>query len=142
MNHDFYPDSYLRDILTGEGLIALVGLSNNPARASHQVFLDLLRRGYRVVGINPGIAGRDIGGALVYAHLVDVPAPIAVVDVFRKSEAAGAVIDEALALPDPPRAIWLQLGVRHNEAAARAESRGVKMVMDRCIKIEIARLSP
>lgn len=142
MNHDFYPDSYLRDILTGEGLIALVGLSNNPARASHQVFLDLLRRGYRVVGINPGIAGRDIGGAPVYAHLVDVPAPIAVVDVFRKSEAAGAVIDEALALPDPPRAIWLQLGVRHNEAAARAESRGVKMVMDRCIKIEIARLSP
>ena len=140
MNHEFYSDDYLRDVLTGEGLIALVGLSNNPERDSHRVFLDLLRRGYRAVGINPGIAGRDIGGAPVYAHLVDVPAPIAIVDVFRNSEAAGAVIDEALALPILPRAIWLQLGVRNNEAAARAEPRGVKVVMDRCIKIEIARL--
>lgn len=141
MNHESYSDAYLRDVLSGEGLIALVGLSNNPARASHYVFLDLLRRGYRAVGVNPGIAGREIGGAPVYAHLADAPAPIAIMDVFRNSDAAGAVIDEALALPILPRAIWLQLGVRHNEAAARAESRGVKVVMDRCIKIEIARLS-
>lgn len=141
MNHDSYSDDYLRDILTGEGVVALVGLSNNPARDSHRVFLDLLRRGYRAVGVNPGIAGREIGGAPVYAHLADLSAPIAIVDVFRNSEAAGAVIDEALALPVLPRAIWLQLGVRNNEAAARAESRGVKVVMDRCIKIEISRLS-
>lgn len=141
MNHDTYSDAYLRDVLTGEGLIALVGLSNNPARDSHRVFLDLLRRGYRAVGVNPGIAAHDIGGAPVYAHLADEPAPIAIVDVFRNSEAAGAVIDEALALTVLPRAIWLQLGVRNNEAAARAESRGVKVVMDRCIKIEISRLS-
>lgn len=140
MNHDSYSDAYLRDVLTGEGVIALVGLSNNPARDSHRVFLDLLRRGYRAVGVNPGIAGHEIGGAPVYAHLADVPSPIAIVDVFRNSEAAGAVIDEALALPILPRAIWLQLGVRHHEAAARAEPRGVKIVMDRCIKIEIARL--
>jgi predicted CoA-binding protein len=141
MNHDSYSDAYLRDVLTGEGGIALIGLSNNPARDSHQVFFDLLRRGYRVAGINPGIAGHVIGGAPVFARLEDAPSPIAIVDVFRNSEAAGAVIDEALALPVLPRAIWLQLGVRNNEAAARAESRGVKVVMDRCIKIEIARLS-
>ena len=141
MNHDSYSDAYLRDVLSGEGVIAVVGLSNNPARASHQVFLDLLRRGYRAVGVNPGIAGQLIGGAPVYARLADAPAPVAIVDVFRNSDAAGAAIDEALALPVPPRAIWLQLGVRNNESAARAESRGVKRVMDRCIKIEIARLS-
>ena len=141
MNHDSYSDAYLRDVLSGEGAIAVLGLSNNPARASHQVFLDLLRRGYRAFGVNPGIAGQLIGGAPVYAQLTDAPAPLAIVDVFRNSDAAGASVDEALALPVPPRAIWLQLGVRHNEAAARAESRGVKMVMDRCIKIEIARLS-
>ena len=141
MDHNSYSDEYLRDVLAGEGLIALVGLSSNHARDSHRVFLDLLRRGYRVVGINPGIAGQNISGAQVYAQLADAPAPIAIVNVFRNSEAAGAVIDEALAPPVLPRAIWLQLGVRNNEAAARAESRGVKVVMDRCIKIEIARLS-
>ncbi len=141
MNHDSYSDAYLRDVLTGEGVIVVVGLSNNPARASHQVFLELLRRGYRAVGVNPGIAGHLIGGAPVYAQLADAPAPVAIVDVFRNSDAAGASVDEALALPVPPRAIWLQLGVRNDEAAARAESRGVKVVMDRCIKIEIARLS-
>ena len=141
MNHDSYSDAYLRDVLSGEGVIAVVGLSNNPARASHQVFLDLLRRGYRTVGVNPGIAGQLIGGAPVYARLADAPAPVAIVDVFRNLDAAGAAIDEALVLPVPPRAIWLQLGVRNDDAAARAESRGVKVVMDRCIKIEIARLS-
>jgi predicted CoA-binding protein len=141
MNHDSYTDAYLRDVLTGDGVIAVVGLSNNPARASHQVFLDLLRRGYRAVGVNPGIAGQLIDGTPIYAQLADAPAPVAIVNVFRNSDAAGAVVDEALALPVPPRAIWLQLGVRNNESAARAESRGVKMVMDRCIKIEIARLS-
>ncbi len=141
MNHDSYSDAYLRDVLSGEGVIAVVGLSNNPARDSHRVFLDLLRRGFQAVGINPGIAGQIIDGAPIYAHLAAAPAPVAIVDVFRNSEAAGSVVDEALAMPVPPRAIWLQLGVRNNEAAARAESRGVKVVMDRCIKIEIARLS-
>lgn len=141
MNHDSYSDAYLRDVLTGEGVIALVGLSNNPARDSHRVFLDLLRRGYRAVGVNPGIGGHVIGGAPVFARLEDAPSPIAIVDVFRNSEAAGAVVEEALALSVLPRSIWMQLGVHNNEAAARAESRGVKVVMDRCIKIEIARLS-
>ncbi len=135
-----YSDDLLRDILAAPGLIALVGLSNNPARDSHAVFLDLLARGFAAVGINPGLAGQKIGGAPVYARLADAPGPIAIVDVFRNSQAAGETIDEALALPSPPRAIWLQLGVVNEAGAARARACGMQVVMDRCIKIEIARL--
>lgn len=140
MNHEEYTDDFLRDVLKAEGVIAVVGLSNNPARPSHGVFLALLRMGFRAVGVNPGLAGKEIGGAPVYASLADVPGPIAIVDVFRNSDAAGETVDEALALADAPRAIWLQLGVRNDEAASRAEARGVRMVMDRCIKIEAMQL--
>lgn len=137
---DAPSDDFLRDVLEAPGAIALVGLSNNPARDSHMVFLDLIARGFRVVGVNPGLAGKEIGGAPVYARLADVPGPIAIVDVFRNSEAAGETIDEALALRDPPRAIWLQLGVVNEAGAARARARGVKVVMDRCIKVDARRL--
>ena len=140
MNHDAYQDSFIRDVLESEGVIAVVGLSANPARASHNVFLDMKRRGFNVVGVNPGLAGQEIGGAPVYARLADVPGPIAIVDVFRNSEDAAYAVDEALALAPLPRAIWLQLGVRNDAAARRAEAKGVKVVMDRCIKVEIARL--
>lgn len=141
MDHDAYTDDYLRDVLTGEGVVAVVGLSNNPMRPSHGVFLALLRMGFRAVGVNPGLAGKEIGGAPVYGSLADVPGPIAIVDVFRNSEAAGATVDEALALPALPRAIWLQLGVRNEDAARRAQARGVRVVMDLCIKIEAMRLA-
>jgi predicted CoA-binding protein len=140
MNHDDYDDAYLRDVLGSEGVIAVVGLSANPARASHDVFLDLKRRGFTVVGVNPGLAGQEIGGAPVYARLVDAPGPVAIVNVFRNSEDAASAVDEALALAPLPRAIWMQLGVRNDAAARRAEAKGVKVVMDRCIKVEIARL--
>lgn len=140
MNHDAYQDSFIRDVLESEGAIAVVGLSANPARASHNVFLDMKRRGFNVVGVNPGLAGQEIGGAPVYARLADVPGPIAIVDVFRNSEDAASAVDEALALAPLPRAIWLQLDVRNDTAARRAEAKGVKVVMDRCIKVEIARL--
>ena len=140
MNHDDYTDEYLRDVLTGEGVIAVVGLSNNPSRPSHGVFLAMLRMGFRAVGVNPGLAGKEIGGAPVYASLADVPGPIAIVDVFRNSEAAAETVDEALALPSLPRAIWLQLGVRNDDAARKAEASGVNVVMDLCIKVEAARL--
>jgi predicted CoA-binding protein len=140
MNHDDYTDEYLSDVLTGEGVVAVVGLSNNPERPSHGVFLAMLRMGFRAVGVNPGLAGKEIGGAPVYASLADVPGPIAIVDVFRNSEAAGETVDEALGLPALPRAIWLQLGVRNDEAARRAEARGVRVVMDLCIKVEAMRL--
>lgn len=140
MNHDRYDDAYIRDILTGAKRVAVVGLSNNPARASHQIFLVLQRHGYEVVGVNPGLAGGELNGAPIYASLADVPGHIDIVDVFRNSEAAGDTVDEALALPDLPGAIWLQLGVRNDAAATRAEAAGVRVVMDQCIKIELARL--
>jgi len=140
MNHDRYDDAYIRSVLTETKTIAMVGASANAARASFHVLEYLLHHGYDVYPINPGLAGKEILGRLVYATMADVPVPIDMVDVFRNSEAAGAVVDEALAQKSPPKAIWMQLEVRNDEAAARAEAKGVRMVMNRCPKIELARL--
>src|SRR5208283_4617932 len=97
--------------------------------------------GFTILPINPGLAGGAILGLPVYASLAEAPGPIDMVDVFRNSEAAGAVVDEALALACLPRVIWMQLGVRNDAAAARAEAKGVQVVMNRCPKIEYGRLS-
>ncbi|KZL06460.1 CoA binding domain protein [Pseudovibrio sp. Ad26] len=141
MNHDHYANSYIQGILEGTKTIALVGASNKPERASFRVLNYLLEEGYTVYPINPGQAGTEIAGAKVYASLTDLPEPVDMVDVFRNSEAAGGVIDEVIALPTHPKVIWLQLGVRNDDAAARAEDKGIKVVMDRCPKIEIPRLA-
>ncbi|WP_108820349.1 CoA-binding protein [Pseudovibrio sp. Alg231-02] len=141
MNHDHYSDDYIQGILENTKTIALVGASNKPERASFRVLGYLLEQGYTVYPINPGQAGTEIAGAKVYASLTDLPEPVDMVDVFRNSEAATSVIDEVIALPTLPKAIWLQLGVRNDEAAARAEDKGIKVVMDRCPKIEIPRLA-
>ncbi len=141
MNHDAYPDDLIRGVLSSVKSIAMVGASNNPARPSFLVLKYLLGRGYRVVAVNPGLAGKDILGAPVYASLADIPEPFDMVDIFRNSEAAGAIVDEALALPTPPKVIWMQLTVRNDEAAARAEARGLTVIMNRCPKIEYGRLS-
>jgi uncharacterized protein len=141
MNHDGYPDAYIRDIMKSVKTIALVGASNNPARPSWIVTKYLLERGYDVIPINPGWGGREILGRTVYAKLTDIPHPVDMVEIFRNSEAAGPITDEALGLEPPPKVIWMQLSVRNEEAAARAEARGVKVVMNRCPKIEYGRLS-
>ena len=141
MNHDSYPDDYIRGILTGVKRIAMVGASANSARPSFFVLKYLSERGFTMLPINPGLAGGAILGLPVYASLADAPGPIDMVDVFRNSEAAGAIVDEALALDPLPRAIWMQLGVRNDAAAARAEAKGVEVVMNRCPKIEYGRLS-
>jgi uncharacterized protein len=141
MNHDRYADDYIRGILTSTKTIALVGASNNPARTSYIVLKYLIGRGFTVFPVNPGLAGQEILGQRVYGSLGDVPAPFDMVDVFRNSEAAGGVVDEALALPHPPKTIWMQLSVRNDAAAARAEAKGVQVVMNRCPKIEWGRLS-
>lgn len=141
MNHDHYSDDYIQNILESTKTIALVGASNKPERASFRVLGYLLEQGYTVYPINPGQAGTEIAGAKVYASLSELPEAVDMIDVFRNSEAAGGVIDEAIALPTPPKAIWLQLGVRNDDAAARAEEKGIKVVMDRCPKIEIPRLA-
>lgn len=139
--HDSYPDAAILKILRGVKTIAMVGYSANPARPSSMVFSYLSGRGYTMFPVNPGLAGQTVLGRRVYARLADIPEAIDMVDVFRNSEAAGAVVDEALALAAPPRVIWMQLTVRNDAAAARAESRGVQVVMNRCPKIEYARLS-
>ncbi|MGD0185425.1 MAG: CoA-binding protein [Roseiarcus sp.] len=141
MNHDSYPDDYIRGILTGVKRIAMVGASANTARPSFFVLKYLSERGFTMLPINPGLAGGAILGLEVYASLVEAPGPIDMVDIFRNSDAAGAVVDEALALDPLPRVIWMQLGVRNDAAAARAEAKGVQVVMNRCPKIEYGRLS-
>ena len=141
MTHDAYPDSLIRDILKSVKRIALVGASANEARPSWIVTKYLIDRGYDVIPVNPGHAGQTILGKTVYAALRDIPGPIGMVEIFRNSEAAGPITDEALALDPLPKVIWMQLSVRNDEAAARAEAKGVTVIMNRCPKIEYGRLS-
>jgi predicted CoA-binding protein len=138
MDHDNYPDPYLRDILTNVRTIAVVGASPRRERPSHGVMAYLQRRGYRTIPINPNAAGGKIHSETVYARLADVPEPIDMVDVFRRSEMAGSVVDEAITAG--AEVVWMQLGVRDDDAAARAEACGLKVVMNRCPAIEIPRL--
>jgi len=141
MDHSAYPNDYIRGILQSVKTIALVGASQSPARPSWIVTKYLLERGYELFPINPGLAGREILGLKVYASLIEVPAELDMVEIFRNSKAALPITEEALALKPPPKVIWMQLSVRNDEAAAKAESAGVKVVMNRCPKIEYGRLS-
>lgn len=141
MNHDRYQDAYIRAVLNETRVIAMIGASPNSIRPSYFAMKYLLDKGYRVIPINPGHAGKEILGQMVYARLADVPEPIDMVDIFRNSAAAGPIVDEALLLELRPKMIWMQLGVRNDQAAARAEAAGLKVVMNRCPKIEYGRLS-
>ena len=141
MNHDSYAPDYIRGILQSVKTIALVGASANEVRPSYFVMKYLLDKGYDVIPVNPGLAGQTLLGQTVYATLKDIPRPIDMVDIFRNSEAAGPITDEALSLTPRPRVIWMQLSVRNDEAAARAERAGVQVVMNRCPKMEYGKLS-
>jgi predicted CoA-binding protein len=138
MDHDNYTDPYMRDILTSVRTIAVVGASPRRERPSHRVMAYLHRRGYRTIPVNPNAAGSAINGETVYARLAEVPEPIDMVDVFRRTEMAGVVVDEAIAVG--AKIVWMQFGVRDDDAAARAEAQGLKVVMNRCPAIEIPRL--
>ncbi|MGH6907124.1 MAG: CoA-binding protein [Aestuariivirga sp.] len=137
MNHDSYDPVYIRDILRSVKTIALVGASVKAVRPSHSVMKYLLAKGYEVSPVNPKYAGGKIHGRKVYAVMKDIPVAVDMVDVFRNLDAAGLVVDEALALNPKPTVIWMQLGVRDDEAAARAEAAGIKVVMNRCPAIEL-----
>src|SRR5215470_9441887 len=121
MNHDSYPDTYIRGILNTVKTIAMVGISPKDNRPSYFAFKYLLERGYNMIPVNPGQVGKDILGRKVYARLADVPEQIDMVDVFRASQYAPQVVAEALTLKPRPQVIWMQLGVRNDEAAATAE---------------------
>jgi predicted CoA-binding protein len=141
MNHDAYDNAYIAGILNSVKTIAMVGASANDVRPSYFVLKYLLGKGFTVFPINPGQAGKEILGRMTYAKLADVPEPVDMVDIFRGSAAVPGIVDEALRLDPLPKVIWMQLGVRHDEAAARAEAAGVKVVMNRCPKIEYGKLS-
>ncbi|MFN3075942.1 MAG: CoA-binding protein [Alphaproteobacteria bacterium] len=137
-----YSDEYLRGILRDVKTVALIGASNKEDRPSYRVMHYLQEHGYRVLPVNPGMAGQKILGETVYAGLADLPSPVEMVDVFRNSEAAGAVCDETITLARSKgfQVVWMQLDVRNAEAAARADAAGLRVVMNRCPKIELARL--
>ncbi len=141
MTAETYADADIRRILTSVQSIALVGASANPARPSYIVLKYLIGRGYRMLPINPALAGQTVLGVPAYATLTEAPGPIDMVEIFRASEFAGGLVDEALRLDPLPRVIWMQLGVRDDAAAEKARARGVEVVMNRCPKIEWGRLS-
>jgi predicted CoA-binding protein len=141
MDHDQYSDTYIRGILNTVKTIAMVGASNKESRPSYFAFKYLHERGYRMIAVNPGLAGQELLGRPVYARLADIPEPVDMVDIFRAPQFALQIVQEALALTPRPQVIWMQLGIRNDEAAALAEDAGLKVVMNRCPKIEYGRLS-
>jgi len=141
MKHDSYPDSYIRGILNTVKTIAMVGISPKDNRPSYFAFKYLRERGYHMIPVNPGQAGQKILDQKVYATLSEIPEPVDMVDIFRSPEHVLPIVQEALTLKRKPQVIWMQLTVRNDEAAALAEVNGMKVVMNRCPKIEYGRLS-
>ena len=139
IDHDLYPAEYLHTILARTRTIAVVGASPEPWRPSFGVSGYLKRVGYRVVPVNPTALGETLHGEPFRASLGEILEPIDLVDIFRRPDAVGAVVDEAIALPSKP-AIWMQLGIRDDAAAARAEAAGLDVVMNRCLSVEHSRL--
>ena len=141
MNHDNYSDSYIRGILNTVKTIAMVGISPKENRPSYFAFKYLLDRGYRMIPVNPGQTAKPILEQKVYATLSDIPEPVDMVDIFRSSEHVLPIVEESLRLTPRPQVIWMQLTVRDDEAASLVEKAGLKVVMNRCPKIEYGRLS-
>jgi uncharacterized protein len=141
MNHDSYPDDYIRGILNGVKVIAMIGASPNDVRPSYFAFKYLVQRGYDMIPVNPGHVGKSLLGRPFVASLNAIDRPIDMVDIFRSSAHIMPVVDEALTLSPLPKVIWMQLGARDDAAAAKAEAAGLKVVMNRCPKIEYGRLS-
>ena len=143
MNHDRYDDDAIAKILSGVRTIAMVGASANTSRPSFFVLKYLVAKGYRVIPLNPGLAGQEIAGQKVVASLADLTGPIDMIDIFRNADAALDAVREAIPLKNKLdlKVIWMQLGVRNDTAAAEAEAAGLTVIMNRCPKIEYGRLS-
>ena len=138
LNHDSYSDDYLRGILDRVKTIAMVGASEHWNRPSYFVMKYLQDKGYRVIPVNPRASVPEILGETVYKSLAEIPGPIDMVDIFRRGEEAGPIVDEAI--KQGAQVVWMQIGVRNDEAAKKAEQAGLSVVMNRCPKIEYARL--
>jgi uncharacterized protein len=141
MNHDAYSDDYIRSILTGVKVIAMVGASPVNVRPSYFAFKYLVQRGYDMIPVNPGHVGKSLLGRPFVASISEIDRPIDMIDIFRSSAHIMPVVDEALKLSPLPKVIWMQLGARDDAAAEKAEAAGLKVVMNRCPKIEWGRLS-
>jgi len=139
MDHDSYANAYIRDVLTRYRVFAVVGASSKPSRPSYFVMKYLLAKGYEVIPVNPGHGGETLLGQKVFSMLTAIDRPVDVVDIFRSSDAALPITREAIGIG--AKAVWMQVGVRNDEAARRAEEAGLKVVMNRCPKIEYARLA-
>lgn len=135
-----YSDDFLRTILKRTKTVAIVGVSANQVRPSFFVARYLGLKGYRVIPVNPGLAGQSLLGEMVYADVSDIPHDVDMVDIFRRSDAVPAIVDASLKRWPNLQTVWMQIGVMHAEAAATAEARGVDVVQDRCPKIEYQRL--
>ena len=143
IDHSGYPDTYIAGILGEAKTIAMVGASAGVNRPSYFAMKYLIGKGYQVIPVNPTLTGQEILGRKVFASLSDLEGPIDIVDIFRNSQAALEVVREAILLKEKLgiKVIWMQLGVRNDEAATEAEAAGLKVVMNRCPKIEYGRLS-
>ena len=139
MSDLYYPDWLIRRILRETDTIAMVGASTNWNRPSYFAMKYLQEKGYRVIPVNPRAAGETLLGETIYSSLKEIPVPVDMVDIFQRSERVPPVLDEAIAIG--AKVVWMQLGVRHDEAAAKAEAAGLTAIMDRCPKIEFGRLS-
>lgn len=135
-----YSDTLLKDVLRRTHSIAVVGVSTNPVRPSYYVARYLSLKGYRVIPVNPGHAGKELFGETIRANLSDIDVPVDMIDIFRRPEAVPEIVDEALAVFPTLQTIWMQIGVEHAEAAAKAEARGLTVIQNRCPKIEYQRL--
>jgi len=131
-------DTQIRELLAGARTIAMVGASNRPDRASHGVMAALQAHGYRVLPVNPAITGEHVLGEYVWENLGQIGVPIDIVDIFRRADAVGPIVEDAIAVG--AGAVWMQLEIVNEAAAARAQAAGLKVVMDRCPRIEIRRL--
>jgi len=141
MTHDKYDDNYIREILNTVKTVAMIGASPQNVRPSYFVFKYLAERDYDMIPVNPGQVGKSLLAKPFVASLQEIDRPIDMVDIFRSAEHVGPIVDAVLALDPLPKVIWLQLGIRNDAAAAKAEAAGIKVVMNRCPKIEYGRLS-